>query len=187
MKKTVVIYESKYGSTRCYAQWIAEELTCSLFERKEFNPQDFTKYDVIIYGGGLYAGGVSGIKLITQNWKLLKNKQVVLFTCGLADPEDSGNVSAIRNSLTKILSQEMLEHIHLLHLRGGIDYSRLNLTHKAMMAMLRRMLLKKDTESLSKEDRQLLESYGKCIDFTNRESIQPLTQYVLSVPVSCSK
>ena len=101
MKKTVVIYESKYGSTRCYAQWIAEELTCSLFERKEFNPQDFTKYDVIIYGGGLYAGGVSGIKLITQNWKLLKNKQVVLFTCGLADPEDSGNVSAIRNSLTK--------------------------------------------------------------------------------------
>jgi len=86
MRKIVVIYESKYGSTRCYAQWIAEELTCSLFERKDFNPKDFTKYDVIIYGGGLYAGGVSGIKFITQNWKLLKNKQVVLYTCGLADP-----------------------------------------------------------------------------------------------------
>ena len=45
MRKIIVIYESKYGSTRCYAQWIAEELTCSLFERKDFNPKDFTKYD----------------------------------------------------------------------------------------------------------------------------------------------
>lgn len=34
MKKTVVIYESKYGSTRCYAQWIAEELTCLYLSEK---------------------------------------------------------------------------------------------------------------------------------------------------------
>ncbi len=185
MRKIVVIYESKYGSTRCYAQWIAEELTCSLFERKDFNPKDFTKYDVIIYGGGLYAGGVSGIKFITQNWKLLKNKQVVLYTCGLAEPEDTDNLSTIRKSLSKILSPEILEQIRLFHLRGGIDYSRLSFTHKAMMSMLRRMLLKKNPDSLSEENKQLLETYGKCINFTNRESIWPLTQYVLSLSDTC--
>ena len=53
MNNTVVIYESKYGSTKSYAQWIAEELSCPLFERKKFNPKDFEKYEVIIYGGGL--------------------------------------------------------------------------------------------------------------------------------------
>ena len=31
-----------------------------------FKPEDFTNYDVVIYGGGLYAGGVSGIKLLTK-------------------------------------------------------------------------------------------------------------------------
>ena len=103
MRKIVVIYESKYGSTRCYAQWIAEEHMCFLFGGKDFNRKYFIKYDVIIYGGGLYAGGVSGIKFITQNWKLLKNKQVVLYTCRLADPEDTDNISTIRNSLSNIL------------------------------------------------------------------------------------
>lgn len=177
MNKTVVIYESKYGSTRRYAQWIAKELGCPLFERKKFYPQDFTKYEVIIYGGGLYAGGVSGIKLITKNRKLLSAKKVILFTCGIANPEDPDNVSAIRKSLAKILSPEMLEHIRIFHLRGAIDYSRLNLIHRSMMSMLRRMLLKKDAGSLREEDRQLLETYGKFVDFTDRKSIHPLIEY----------
>lgn len=181
MNKTVVIYESKYGSTRCYAQWIAEELACPLFERKKFKPQDFKKYDVVIYGGGLYAGGISGIKLLTKSENLLSGKKVILFTCGLANPEDPFNTSAIRKALEKVLSPEMLKQIRLFHLRGGIDYSRLSLVHRSMMAMLRRVLLKKDAKSLRAEDRQLLDTYGKCVDFTDRKSIQPLTGYVKSL------
>ncbi|MDO5540850.1 MAG: flavodoxin domain-containing protein [Eubacteriales bacterium] len=180
MNKAVVIYQSKYGSTRRYGQWIAEELACPLFERKNFNPQDFSKYDVIIYGGGLYAGGVSGIKLITQNWKLLSDRKVILFTCGIADPKDPYNVSGIRQSLTKILSPEILGHIQIFHLRGAINYSRLSLIHKAMMAMLRQMLAKKDADSLREEDRQMLETYGKYVDFTDCKSIQPLIAYAKS-------
>lgn len=177
MNKKVVIYESKYGSTKRYAEWIAEALSCPLFERKKFHPQDFLKYDVIIYGGGLYAGGISGIKLVTQNWNVLSSKKVILFTCGLADPKDPGNISNIRKSLTRTLSEEMLEHLCLFHLRGGIDYSRLNVLHRSMMSMLRRMLLKKDIHTLRNEDRMLLDTYGKCIDFTDRESIRPLVDY----------
>jgi len=60
MNKTVVIYESKYGYTRRYAKWIAEELSCPVYERKRFRPQDFSRYQVIIYGGGLYARKSSG-------------------------------------------------------------------------------------------------------------------------------
>jgi hypothetical protein len=41
--------------------------------------QDF---DVVIYGGGLYAGGIIGSKLVTKN----PCKSLVLFTVGLADP-----------------------------------------------------------------------------------------------------
>lgn len=105
---------------------------------------------------------------------------MVLFTCGLADPKDPANVSNIRSSLTKSLSAKMLAHIKIFHLRGGIDYPRLNFIHRSMMAMLRRMLLKKDARDLSREDRQLLDTYGKYIDLTDRESIQPLTAYVRS-------
>jgi len=181
MNKIVVIFESKYGSTRHYATWIAEALSCPLFEKRKFHQQDLAAYDTLIYGGGLYAGGVSGIDLITKNWPIIREKNVVLFTCGLADPSEPENVRHIRDSLSKALSPEILEKIHLFHLRGGIDYSRLNFIHKAMMSMLRKMLLKKDPESLKNEDKQLLETYGKCNDFTRRETITPLVDYVLSL------
>lgn len=181
MKKTAVIYESKYGSTKRYAQWIAEALSCPLFERREFPVQQLSEYEVVIYGGGLYAGGISGIKLITKNQTLLSNKKVILFTCGLADPENPDNISSIRKSLEKTLSPEMLNHIQIFHLRGGIDYPRLSFIHRSMMAMLRRMLLKKDADSLTQEDRQLLETYGKCVNFTDPEAIRPIINYINSI------
>ena len=80
MSKTLVIFESKYGSTKRYAEWVADALSCSLLERKCVRPSDLEAADTIIYGGGLYAGGVSGIKLLIKNWNLISNKNVVLFT-----------------------------------------------------------------------------------------------------------
>lgn len=181
MKKAMVVYESRYGSTRRYAQWIAEELACPLCERKAFHPQDLADCEVIIYGGGLYAGGVNGIRFLAKNEKLLSGKTVILYTCGLADPQNSDNISRIRAALAKALPPRLLAHTKVFHLRGGIDYSRLGPVHRAMMAMLRKMLLKKDAASLSGEDRQLLETYGKCVDFTDRESIRPLIRCAKAV------
>ncbi len=123
MNNVVVIFESKYGSTKRYAEWIAEALFCPVFERKTFKPQNFANYKVIIYGGGLYAGGVNGIRLITQNRNILSDKKVILFTCGIANPEDPDNITNIRKSLSKVLSSEMLKHICLFHFRGGISDS----------------------------------------------------------------
>ncbi len=181
MEKTVVLYESKYGFTKCYALWIAEALSCPAFSRKEFSPGKFADYDTIIFGGGLYAGGVGGIRLLTDHWQMISQKKVILFTCGLADPREPANVKHIRENLEKILTPEMYRKIHLFHLRGGIDYSRLSMIHKSMMAMLRRMLLKKDPQELTSEDQQLLATYGQQLDFTDRASIDRLVQYVQKI------
>lgn len=96
MKRIAVVYQSKYGATRKYAEWIAKELSCDLFEGKDIKASDLEPYDTIIFGGGLYAGGVSGIKLLTKNFSKFSQKNLVLFTCGLADPADSVNTENIK-------------------------------------------------------------------------------------------
>ncbi len=181
MNRIVVIYESKYGYTRRYAEWIGEALSCPVFERKTFCSHDFSQYEAVIFGGGLYAGGVSGIRFICRNLKLLSGKQILLFTCGLAAPDNPDNISNIRKSLEKAFSGKIPEQIRLFHLQGGIDYARLNVVHRSMMSMLRKMLLKKEEHSRSEEDRLILETYGQCLDFTNQESIRPLVEYAESV------
>ena len=77
--------------------------------------------------------------------------------------------------------EEMQEQIKQFHLRGGIDYSRLGLTHKAMMAMLRSVMLRKGYDTLRPEDKMMLDTYGGCVDFTDRASLTPLLSYVRSL------
>ncbi len=178
MSKTAVIYQSKYGSTKKYAQWIAGELSCDLLERKGIESAALAPYDTLIYGGGLYAGGVSGIDLLTKHVDLLGSKNLVLFTCGLADPADKKNTDHIKESLSKVIPAGLREKIKVFHLRGAIDYSSLGIVHKAMMAMLYRRMKKKDPGSLRAEDKEMLATYGKAADFTEKETILPLIGYV---------
>jgi len=67
MNKTAVIYKSKYGSTKEYANWIAEELGGKLFDVSEITAQKLEDYNTVIFGGRIHAGsiqGLSGIKKI---------------------------------------------------------------------------------------------------------------------------
>lgn len=181
MNQTIVIYESKYGSTRRYAEWIAGALSCPVLEKRSVHPASLAEYDTIIYGGGLYAGGVSGISLLTKNYDSIKEKNLVLFTCGVADPKDKNNVSHIREGLSKVLTPDMMNRIQIFHLRGGIDYSRLNFVHKSMMAMLHKVMVSKDPSELTEEDRMMLDTYGKKVDFCDQNSIDPLVRYVCAL------
>lgn len=174
----LVTYASTYGSTKRYAQWIAEELSCDILESKKATPARLAQYDVIIHGGGLYAGSLNGVNLLAKNYSTLADKTLVLFSCGFGDPTDPDNISQIRTGLSKSLTPEMLEHIQLFHFRGGIDYPNLNLVHKGMMAMLKKMMLSKGYENLRPEDRDMLDSYGTYIDYVDRAAIQPLIDYV---------
>lgn len=178
MNQTVVVFQSKYGATRKYAEWIAAELNCDLFERKDVKPAMLMPYRTIIYGGGLYAGGVSGIDLLTKSFDQLSDKNLILFTCGLADPLDQTNVDSIIQSVHKVFTSEMREKIKLFHVCGAIDYAKLGPVHKTMMAMLYRMMAKKDDSSLRNEDREMLATYGKAVDFTDKSMALPLIDYV---------
>lgn len=181
MKNVVVVYESKYGYTEKYAKWISEELDTDLFSTSDINLEKLNNYNCIIYGGGLYAGRISGINLITKNYDKLKDKTVVVFTCGLADPKEEINIENIKVSLSKAFDEKAMKDIKFFHLRGGINYKKLNFMHKAMMAMIKKVLSKKDPKELKSEEVTLLDTYGKEIDFSDKDTIAPIVEFVKEV------
>lgn len=78
----------------------------------------------------------------------------------------------------KVLSPEMQQKIVVYHLRGGIDYSKLGIIHKSMMTMLPKMIAKKDDSTLKEEDRQILDTYGQIVDFTDKTTIEQILEFV---------
>ena len=127
---TVVVYKSKYGSAKRYAEWIAEELGADLKNADETEAKDLAPYDTIIYGAGIYIGCIAGIALIANNFRELKNKSVIVFTVGVTDPEEKRRTEDL---LLKNFTPEMMKKIRVFHLRGALDYNKLGLVYKLMM------------------------------------------------------
>ena len=177
MAKTLIVYFSKYGTTKEYAEWIAKELNGDIYSINKFNENILNNYDTIIIGSGLYAGKVKGVDLLVKNYETLKNKKLVIFTCGLADYSKSENMDSIFGRLKKEFPEKIIEEIKIFYLRGGINYKKLNLKHKIMMGLLKRMLIKKGLHKINEEDKILIETYGKILKFTDKNSIIELLEY----------
>lgn len=173
MDNIAVIYQSKYGTTKQYAEWIAKKLGAMLLEKSTVKPAQLASFDVVVYGGGLYAGGIDGVELVTNN----PCQSLVVFTVGLADPAVT-DYSAILN---KNFTQEQLSKTKIFHLRGGIDYKKLGLIHKGMMGIMRKLTMKKNKSEYTEEDNAFLETYGSKVDFTNENTIEPILAYVRSL------
>ena len=82
VNKIAVIYKSRYGSTKKYAEWIAQEAGADLLEHSQAKINDLVKYDTIVYGGNLHAGKIDGKELIVNNFEKIKEKKLIIFWVG---------------------------------------------------------------------------------------------------------
>jgi menaquinone-dependent protoporphyrinogen IX oxidase len=177
MTKVLVIYFSKYGSTKKYAEWIASELNGDICNVKKVKPNILGNYDTIIIGSGLYAGKIEGIKILIDNYETIKDKKLIIFTCGLADYSKIENINNIRRRLERIIPVDLREKTKIYYLRGGINYRRLNLKHKIMMWLLKKMAMKNGIERSNEETKEFIETYGQTIDFTNKSNVMEIIEY----------
>ena len=168
--KTIVAYKSRSGYTKRYAEWIAKELGCDIKENPELS--DILGYDTIIYGGGMYAGGFNGGKLITKNLDKLKGKKIALFAVG-ANP---GRENEMKIFWDRVLTAEQQKAIGYFYLRGGFDLEKLTAKDKVLMKMLKIRLqsIKKRTE----DEQGMLDAYDTPVDFSDKANINPLIEYV---------
>ncbi|MFO7636487.1 MAG: flavodoxin domain-containing protein [Clostridia bacterium] len=170
--KTAVVYRTRYGSTRKYAEWIARELDADLLEGNKTSPEALLGYDTIVYGGALYPVGILGFTLIKKNYQRLREKKIIVFSVG-ASPATPKAIEDIRTSNFTDEMQETVEHYHF---RGGFEYAKLSFTHKVLMGLLKRNLQKKD--SLDNNEPGMMSVFNRPVDWTDKKTIRPLLEKV---------
>ncbi len=172
-----VIYGSKYGSAKKYAQEVSEKTGFELKSYDEVN--DINSFNTIIYIGSLYAGGVTGMQKTFKKLTKVKDKKIIIATVGIADPENKENTDHIKDGMKGQLSEEVFDHAKIFHLRGAIDYSKLSFKHSMMMKMLVKMVVAKlPEEKQNAETEAMLETYNKQVDFIDFETLKPLLECV---------
>ncbi|HIT22908.1 MAG TPA: hypothetical protein IAD45_00655 [Candidatus Faecimonas intestinavium] len=174
---SIIIYGSHYGTTKQYAEELSKRTNIKAISFKKFN-QQINDYDNIIYLGSLYAGGVLGMSKTLKKLNNISNKKILIATVGLSDPTDEVNKNNIRNNIKNQIPKEVLEKAKIFHLRGGIDYSKLNFAHKTMMKLLYNAVKNLPEEKQTAEDRAMIETYNKKVNFIDFSSLDKIANEI---------
>lgn len=174
--RKIIIYGSKYGTTERYAIELSRRTGISAYSYKSI--KDLSDYNVIIYLGGLYAGGVLGLSDTVKFMPADQKQKLFIITVGLADPTDKTNTDSIKCSIEKQLSKHIYERSEIFHLRGGIDYQTLTSMHKIMMKFMYHQENKIPPEKRSSETKEFIETYNQKIDFVDFESLNSVIEHL---------
>lgn len=172
--KTLIIYGSQYGTTKRYAEKFAEMTDIPVVSYEDI--KTLAEYDRVIYFGGLYAGGVKGLKNTVK--KFSPNTKLVIVTVGLADVCDEGNISNIKNSIRRQVPEPLLKTASVFHLRGGIDYQKLTFKHKTMMTLLYNKVKKLPEEKQTAEMKAMIATFNSKVDFVDFNSLNYIAENI---------
>jgi menaquinone-dependent protoporphyrinogen IX oxidase len=129
---TLVIYHSKYGSTKRYAKFIADALGADLKSIDEASGMDFAGFDTIVLG--TYIMGFAACppmkRFLRLNKKPLLRKKLAAFLVGGTPPNRIDKDEVIEKSFPEAIRRRIGAFAYY---RGAMDYSRLSFRDKLVM------------------------------------------------------
>lgn len=167
--KGIILYKSKYGATRKYAEWLTEATGFDCIETEKAKISQVKEYDIIILGGGIYASGIAGLSFLKKNISQLRNKKVIVF-CDGASPYDETAFQEVRAHNMK----NDLSSIPLFYCRGSWNMPAMGFLDKNLCKMLQKSVMKKEPQELAVWEKALLEAGESVCDWTDKAYLKPI-------------
>ena len=175
MKKSIVIYTSKRGSTKQYAEWIAEDLGCEAFPLSEAKGLDLHDYDCIIYGGWIRGSGIVDFDKFAKMLDAGLMKNLIVFGVGFADETAENYAQVWGYSIGKIDPEN--ENRVLLYILGGrYDPSAVTGFDRFLMKTMRTVLLSGSTADAKSAANMMKDRIDNGCDLVKRDNITSLVK-----------
>lgn len=173
MVKGIIVYQSKYGATKKYAEWLQDITDFHCIETSNANVSEVAQYETIILCGGIYASGIAGLSFLKKNIDKLRNKKLVILCVG-ASPYDEGAFTAIKeHNLTGDLRD-----IPFFYGRGAWNESKMKFMDRMLCKMLKKSVAKKDPSTYEPWMKALMCAVGQNCDWTDKKYLTPLIDYL---------
>jgi menaquinone-dependent protoporphyrinogen IX oxidase len=156
----IVIYQSRYGAAKQYAEWIAEALNLPAQSTDQINKARLATCDYVIAGSSIYIGKILIKDWLAKNSNLLQGKKIFFFIVGGAPTTEKEKTEKY---FTDNISTELLDNSRHFYLQGKTIFKQLNLSDKILLrigAMFAKGADKKemltDLDALRKENLEAL-------------------------------
>lgn len=169
----VILYQSKYGATKRYAEWLSEETGFKCIETKKADINEIIAYDPIILGGGIYASGIAGLNFLKRNINKLADKKKIVFCCGASPYEENAFQQVKEHNMKDFLSD-----IPVFYCRGAWDMDAMSFKDRAMCNLLRKAVAKKDPSDYEIWEKALMAAWDNSCDWTDKKYIEPIIECI---------
>ena len=167
----IILYQSKYGATRKYAQWLSERTGFSCIETKRAKIADVRQYDAILLGGGIYASGIAGLSFLKKNIRDLHGKKIAVFCVGASPYEER----AYREIVARNMKDE-LSDIPCFYCRGAWDKEAMSIVDRNLCNLLRKAVAKKDPKDYEVWEQALMADGDEKCNWTDQKYIEPILE-----------
>lgn len=169
MSNGIILYQSKYGATKQYADWLKEATKFPCMETRKADIKKIREYDVIILGGGIYASGIAGFSFLKRNIQQLQGKKIIVFCVG-ASPYDE---KAFQEIYTHNFKDD-LSNIPCFYCRGAWNEEIMSFKDRTLCKLLKKMVAKQEPSAYEPWQEALMCAAGQKCDWTDRKYIEPL-------------
>lgn len=170
-KQTVIVYRSRTGFTKRYAEQLAGELGCAALAEKQAKPERLRGCDTLVFGTRAHAGRIDGLLKGLRLFRQSGARRMVLFVTGAMPPDAQKQIDALWR---QNLSAEQLREMPHFYLQGGLCYERMGWLDRMMMRGLAAMLRGKKNKT--EEDAALQQAIAVSFDHSNPAYLQPLVR-----------
>jgi hypothetical protein len=161
MKKGVIIYESKYGATEQYADWLSDAIQCAAVRPEKISVGRLSQYDLLILGTPVYIGKLRIRKWLTKHFSAFAKKQIILFiVCGTSDGEPDEQTRIIHDNLPP----DLLARTKIFFLPGRCLPEKIFIKDRLLLAFA----------SFMQKDPQIKAAMKRGFDKMNRSNLEPL-------------
>ena len=150
--KKVIVYYSKYGSTKDYAEWIAQDTGAELVPFAQARKLDLAAYDAIAFGCPFYAFKLKIAGYVKSRASQFAGKKVAFFAVGAEPPESP----EVHKRYEACLPEEVRSRISLFFLPGRVAMGKMGFLDRTVMRMMK----------------------AKDFDHTSRAAIAPIVEFL---------
>lgn len=171
MNNGIILYQSKYGATKKYADWLTESTGFDCMETKGATLAAVQPYETIVLMGGVYASGVAGLGFLKKQIASLKSKRILIFAVG-ASPYDE---NAIEQARAHNLKGD-LAGLPFFYGRGVWDLAGMTFGDRTLCKLLLKAVAKQDPATCEPWQAALMEAAkaDSAIDWTDKAWLEPL-------------
>lgn len=173
MKKGMILYQSKYGATKKYVDWLVKMTGYDCIETSMATGNEAEQYETIILCGGIYASGIAGLSFLKKNISRLKDKQLAVFCVGASPYDDAAFHEIKRHNL-----KDGLKDIPVFYGRGAWNESKMSFKDRTLCKLLQKSVAKKDPDTYEPWMKALMCAAGQTCDWTDKAYLTPLLEYL---------